>query len=100
MTADNILSYLHSNTALLKKCKVKKIGLFGSYAKGCQSQDSDIDFLVEYLPGQKSFDNFMYLIDHLEAGLNKNVEVVTAESVSDSFLNHIRPDLKYVQIDY
>ncbi|MDF3079378.1 MAG: polymerase beta domain protein region [Sphingobacteriaceae bacterium] len=100
MTADNILNYLQSNTAVLKKYKVKKIGLFGSYAKGCQSQDSDIDFLVEYLPGQKSFDNFIYLIDHLEAGLNKNVEVITPESISDSFLNHIRSDLKYVQVRY
>lgn len=100
MTADNILSYLQSNTALLKRYKVKRIGLFGSYSKGQQSSQSDVDFLVEYLPGQKSFDNLMYLIDNLEAGLEKNVEIVTPESISKSFYQYICQDLKYVQIDY
>lgn len=100
MTADTILSYLKSNTATLKKYKVKKIGLFGSYSRDMASSKSDVDFLVEYLPGHKSLDNLICLIDSLEDGLNKNVEVITPESISNSFYEQIRQDLKYVQIDY
>ena len=100
MTADNILKYLKSNTDTLRKYQVKKIGLFGSYSRGMQSSKSDVDFLVEYLPGHKSLDNLIFLIDSLEGGLNKNVEVITPESISNSFYEQIRHDLKYVQIDF
>jgi len=36
------------NNQILKIYKVKKIGLFGSYAHGQQKEYSDLDFLVEF----------------------------------------------------
>jgi predicted nucleotidyltransferase len=51
--------------------------------------DSDIDFLVEFSPGQKSFDRFLALSDLLEARLGHHVELVTTESLSPFLGPHI-----------
>ena len=48
---------------------------------------SDIDILVEFEPGQKTFDNFMRLAFFLEELLGRRVDLVTMESLSP----HIGP---------
>jgi len=45
---------------------VRRFGLFGSFVRGVQSPNSDVDMLVEFLPGRKSFDTFMKLSYFLE----------------------------------
>jgi len=48
-TKDQILTFLSQNKALLReKYHIVKIGLFGSYARGEQNSNSDIDLLVEF----------------------------------------------------
>ena len=48
LTDKEIISLLKKHKDLLKKYKVKRIGLFGSYVRGEQKKRSDIDFLVEF----------------------------------------------------
>ncbi|MCK5492460.1 MAG: nucleotidyltransferase domain-containing protein, partial [Candidatus Omnitrophica bacterium] len=48
LTYTKIMVILKTHNDFLKKCKVKRIGLFGSYARGKQTKTSDIDFLVEF----------------------------------------------------
>ena len=45
---------------------VRRLALFGSVARNEARHDSDIDLLVEFEPGQKTFDRFMALADLLE----------------------------------
>jgi uncharacterized protein len=48
-TKDQILSFIAQNKNVLKdKFHITEIGLFGSYARGEQSESSDIDLLVEF----------------------------------------------------
>jgi uncharacterized protein len=61
---------------------VRRLALFGSFSRNQQHSDSDVDLLVEFVAGQKSFDNFMAICDLLEKSLQRRVEVVTAESLS------------------
>ncbi len=70
----------------IRKYGVKRIGLFGSYAMGSQKVKSDIDILVEFEKGKKTFDNYMELKFFLENLLNSKVDLVTSES--------IKPELK------
>jgi len=58
---------------------VKKIGLFGSYTKGIQREDSDIDILVEFERpiGLK----FIELAEHLEKILGKRADVLTPDGI-------------------
>ena len=68
---------------------VRRLALFGSVARDEATRDSDIDVLVEFEPGQKSFDRFMALADLLEDVLGHAVELVTPESLSPFLKPHI-----------
>ncbi|MFZ1239634.1 MAG: nucleotidyltransferase family protein [Ilumatobacteraceae bacterium] len=75
---------------------VKKLGLFGSFVRNEQRADSDIDLLVEFEEGQKTFDNFMHLSFWLEEMLRWPVELVTVESVSPYLRPYITQEVEYV----
>jgi len=53
---------------------VINIGLFGSYVKGTQRVDSDIDFLVEF--EEPRFDWIAGLQIYLEKRFNRRIEIV------------------------
>ena len=66
LTSEKILQKIEENKEKMRKFGVKRIGLFGSYIKGEQKQKSDIDILVEFKKGMKTFDNYMELKFFLE----------------------------------
>lgn len=68
------------------------MALFGSVRWNAARADSDIELLVEFAPGQKSFDHFMALADLLERVLGHRVELVTPESLSPYLRPHILAD--------
>jgi predicted nucleotidyltransferase len=61
---------------------VRRLALFGSVQRDAARADSDVDVLVEFRPGEKSFDHFVALGDLLEQLLGRRVELVTPESLS------------------
>jgi len=76
---------------------VNKIGLFGSYVRGDQKEDSDIDILIEFEKEKKTFDNFMslcFFLDDLFSG--KKVEVVTTGGLSKYIGPYILKEVEYV----
>ena len=94
-TKQDIFSVLELNRLRLRALGVKKIGLFGSFLRGEQRPDSDIDLLVQFEPGQKSFDNFIELSFFLEEVLQHRTELVTAESLSPYLGPHILREVEY-----
>ncbi len=46
-TKQNIITVLKENDKILKKFGIKKIGLFGSFVREKQNNDSDVDLLAE-----------------------------------------------------
>ena len=66
----------------LRSLGVKRLGLFGSFVREEQVPASDVDVLVEFQPGKKSFDNFMRIAFLLEEVLERPVELVTTEALS------------------
>jgi predicted nucleotidyltransferase len=61
---------------------VVRLALFGSVLRGEASVDSDVDILVDFAPGSKSFDRFMALADLLEERLGRSVELITTDALS------------------
>ena len=92
LTKQEVVHILETHQDDLKKYKVKKIGLFGSYASGKQSQRSDIDFIVEF--SEPSFDNFMNLVSYLERMFGKKVDVLTREGVEGIRLDSVAKSIK------
>ena len=60
-TKQDILDVLDQNRSHIRALGVRRIGLFGSFVRGEQHPDSDIDLLVEFDPRRKTFDTFMEL---------------------------------------
>ena len=79
---------------ILKQAEVKRAALFGSYVSGDNTQESDIDILVE-LPENATLFELGGLKVTLEEKLNKKVDVVTYKSISpiikDSILSNQYP---------
>ena len=78
----SIIERLRRERTALASLGVLEIGLFGSFARGEQTPESDVDLLVEFTPQQHTFDSFMDLSFFLEALLGRNVELLTRESLS------------------
>jgi len=77
---------------------VKNIGLFGSFVRGDQTPLSDIDILVEFMPGKHTFDNFMEVAFLLEKLLGRKVELITPEALSPYIGPHILREVERVLI--
>ena len=77
----NILKLLeeHENE-IRNKYHVKRIGIFGSYVRGEETEKSDVDILVEF--EQSTLSNFMGLNFFLEELLDKKVDLVTTNALS------------------
>ncbi|MBF4472085.1 nucleotidyltransferase family protein [Flavobacterium sp. HJJ] len=96
MKKDEIINTLQLDKQFLKEnYGVVSIGLFGSYAKGVEKPDSDVDFLVEFK--NPSYSLLMGLYSYLENRLNSKIEIVRkGPHVSERFLKNIKKDLIYV----
>ena len=66
---------------LAEKYTVKRIGVFGSFARGDDKAESDVDILVEL--AEPTFDHYMDLKFKLEEVLQRPVDLVLADSVKD-----------------
>ena len=94
-TKSELFNTLRDQQSRLQQFGVKRCGVFGSFVRGMQSDQSDVDLLVEFEPGKKSFDNFMGLALFLEETIGRRVEVVTLESLSPYIGPHILREVEY-----
>lgn len=97
LSSHHILEFITTHQPEIERFGVSKLGLFGSFVRNEQTSESDIDILVEYKPGTKSFDNFIGLIDYLESSLGRNIELVTPESLSPFIKPSVEKEIQYIQ---
>lgn len=86
LTSEEVLAALKANRAKIHDFGVREMGLFGSYARNEQTPESDIDVLVEFSKGRKSFHAYMQLKLFLERIFKRKVDLIIKEAV--------RPELK------
>jgi predicted nucleotidyltransferase len=72
---------------------VKKIGIFGSYARNEQSNDSDIDLLVEF--SRPVGFKFIDLKDYLESLFQKPIDLVTENALKSYIKDEILNEVQY-----
>jgi uncharacterized protein len=66
--------------------KVKRLDLFGSFARGEHMTESDIDLLVEFEePDLHPSKRFFGLLHHLEDALGCEVDLLTVSSLSNPY---------------
>lgn len=93
----SLIQQLLRNSSEIRHFGVKQLGFFGSFAKNTNiGINSDVDFLVEFEPNKKTYDNFINLSFYLEELLGRRIDLVTAQSLSKYIGPHILKEVENV----
>ena len=90
-----ILSLILKNKpGLQKKYPIKSLGVFGSFARGDNTENSDVDILVEF---EKPIGiEFIDLANELESILHQKVDLISRAGIKPKYFKAIEKDLHYV----
>jgi predicted nucleotidyltransferase len=97
-TKQDLLDTLFQHSVSIKAYGVNSLGVFGSFSKGTNTDQSDVDLFIDFDPAKKSFDNFMDLSFFLEDILGRKVEIVTPQSLSKFIGPHILNEVQHVSL--
>jgi len=79
---------------LFKKYPLKSMALFGSYSRGEETKDSDVDVMVELSePNARAFINLSYELAKI---VKRKVDLVSKNGVKERYMKAIENDLLYV----
>jgi len=95
LTSNQIIRTLNIHRKEIQRFGVKRIGLFGSFRTNNQHQKSDIDIIVEFSKGKKTFDNYMDLKFFLEKSFGRPVDLVIKEAVKQDLKPAILKSVRY-----
>ena len=97
LTDKEIIRLLRERSDVLRKYKVRKIGLFGSYVRGEQKIRSDVDILVEFneedIPGLYKFIEFEHYIEKI---IRKKVDLVRRGAIRSELKDIILDEVIYI----
>jgi predicted nucleotidyltransferase len=90
MSSKDIVLFLKTLKPQLEKDGIVSLGLFGSFARGEEDNDSDIDILIEttekFMQKYKSWDAFVYIDENIreviEKKFHKKVDIFDKNSNS------------------
>ena len=93
MNIDEIKKIIEDAEEVIRqRYKAEVIGIFGSFARGEEGKESDIDILVEFKEGATLFD-LSGLGDFLEEKLGRKVDIVSTRSIRKEIKENIMKDL-------
>jgi predicted nucleotidyltransferase len=93
-TTENLVQKIaEMRRELDERFTVKRIGVFGSYARGDESSESDLDIIVEL--AEPTFDNYMDLKFRLEEVFQRRVDLVMADTVKPRLKPIIEQEVVY-----
>jgi predicted nucleotidyltransferase len=96
MTKEEVISFLSEHKDFMrKKYGVLKIGLFGSYARAENNNDSDIDIAVE-LDSKNRVDNYFGLLHFLEDNLHKKIDLGIESNLKEPIKKYIEKEIIHV----
>jgi len=82
LTRQSAVELLTGSEQEIRALGVDRLALFGSVSRDEAGPESDVDVLVQFRPGTKSFGRFLELSELLERRLGRPVELVTIEALS------------------
>jgi predicted nucleotidyltransferase len=96
-TRDQILNFLAQNKKLFRdKFHIVRIGLFGSYARGDQNSDSDLDLLVEFEDNtQDLYDLKLQIKDFIKTSLGIEVDICREKYIKARIKSSILKETVY-----
>lgn len=94
LNTNEILEFLRTHRQTLQSdFRIVKLGLIGSFARGEQTEDSDIDLLVEFEPNTDDlFGKKMSLRNLLKASFHRDVDVCREKYVKPYVKSYLLRD--------
>ncbi len=95
---EDILNFLKSKKGeLVQHLNVTKLGLFGSYALNKQTEDSDIDLLIEFAPNTDALAEKKEAIKKaVQSAFGKNVDLCREKYIKPYYKKQILDSVIYV----
>jgi uncharacterized protein len=93
LTAEYVLSELEKHADVLRGFGVKRIGIFGSVARGEAREDSDLDLLVDL--ERHTFKDYMGALLFLEELFGCKVDLVMREALRPELQQYVMPEVIY-----
>ncbi|SMP14299.1 hypothetical protein SAMN06265339_1318 [Desulfurobacterium pacificum] len=91
------ITFLKSRKDHIKKTfGVEEIAIFGSFCRNEQTEKSDIDIIVTFAKGYKTFDNYMNLKEYLEKLLSRKVDLIVKTATKPKLKKAILKEAVYV----
>lgn len=91
-SSDDVFQILNERRDILAKYRVRRVGVFGSFARKEQLPGSDVDLVVEF--EYPSLDNFMGLTSSLERLFGRKVDILTPAGVESIRIKEVADEIK------
>lgn len=96
LSLDEIRQSLSTQKSILqKKYKINRLGIFGSYVRGEQKQESDLDVLIDY-EEVPSLITLIEIENHLSELLGVKVDLVTRKGIKPQLRSYILEEVVYL----
>ena len=95
-TKEDLFKRILLNQEIIRGYGVERLGIFGSFVRDMVRAESDVDFFIHFNPKQKTFKNFMKLVEILEEITGRKIELVTPQSLSKHIGPYILNEVEYV----
>jgi predicted nucleotidyltransferase len=79
------------------KFGVERIGIFGSFVRGEEKPESDVDVLVEFREGEETFAHYMDLKFYLEDLFGRKVDLVMKDAIKRRLREPILSEVVYAE---
>jgi uncharacterized protein len=93
-----LLRFIKESADTIKRYGVNEIGIFGSFGRDTANSRSDIDFLVNFDPKHKTYQNLFDLHTFLTEKTGRKVEVVTKQGLNKHIGPFILNEVEYVSL--
>jgi predicted nucleotidyltransferase len=94
MKRDDILRTLKNNMDELERFGVKRIGIFGSFARNEAGEESDVDIIVEFEEERGGFEDFGGLVEFLEKLFKREVDILTPVGIETIRIRSVKERIK------
>jgi predicted nucleotidyltransferase len=86
----------HHDQEIRDRFGVERIGIFGSFVRGEEKPESDVDILVEFREGEETFAHYMDLKFYLEDLFGRKVDLVIHDTLKPRLREPVLKEVIYV----
>ncbi|MGH7961722.1 MAG: nucleotidyltransferase family protein [Candidatus Binatia bacterium] len=93
------VALIEAHASELRALGAQRVGVFGSFARGEATEESDVDVYLEFARGRKTYDSFFAIYELLQGLFGRPIDLVTDGSLSERKARLILPTVRYATLN-